>query len=281
MRPQVWGLKLSTKYFIHVVYYPLLSITWKNRFSEILSKSHSLVDSESKENLRWKKCLPNSFWIQILLSCWYPPLCWLPPPGSKAENVRNCWPLCTRFGWSAHERSTTSRSDAQLYEPCTTCTKLCVRSHSVTSWIHKKMPRNSALPELWRAWIATSEELLTSCVLLVLRCVFWQKTSVSSTFQSQWKFLQVCSHCFSWTASADGKLNRVDAQSPVQAQTSSQQQHTAGSTQQQAFINPAAAATLPPGYNYYTYPSNMLPAGYQYSPAAVFPVGNIVSTTTR
>ncbi len=79
------------------------------------------------------------------------------------------------------------------------------------------------------------------------------------------------------SAGADGKLNRVDAQSPVQAQTSTQQHTPAGNTQQQAFINPAAA-TLPPGYNYYTYPAGMLPTGYtQYAPN-VFPVGNIVST---
>ena len=90
----------------------------------------------------------------------------------------------------------------------------------------------------------------------------------------QWRFIIHTQSSFH-SAGADGKLNRVDAQSPVQAQTSSQQ-HTTGSTQQQAFINPAAA-TLPPGYNYYTYPGSMLPAGYQYSPA-VFPVGNIVST---
>lgn len=76
----------------------------------------------------------------------------------------------------------------------------------------------------------------------------------------------------------DNKLTRVDAQSPVSAQTSTQQQPTP-SAHQQAFLNP----TLPPGYNYY-YPGGVLPAaaaaagGYQYTPT-MFPVPNVTNAT--
>ncbi len=77
----------------------------------------------------------------------------------------------------------------------------------------------------------------------------------------------------------DNKLARVDAQSPVNAQTSSQQQGQS-TAHQQAFINP----TLPPGYNYY-YPSNVLPAaaaagGYPYAPT-IFPVANLLPSVTN
>ena len=73
-------------------------------------------------------------------------------------------------------------------------------------------------------------------------------------------------------AGADGKLGRMDAQSPVQAQTSQQGQNQSG--HQQAYINP----TIPPGYYNY-YPGGMLPSGYSYTPT-MFPVGNIVSKQT-
>ena len=73
---------------------------------------------------------------------------------------------------------------------------------------------------------------------------------------------------------AEQKMNRVDAQSPVQAaQTSQQQQQTqSAAAHQQTFINPA---TLPPGYNYHYYAGGMLPGGYSFTPT-MFPVGNLV-----
>jgi len=68
-------------------------------------------------------------------------------------------------------------------------------------------------------------------------------------------------------------MTRVDAQSPVTAQTT-QQQQTPSAHQQQAFIN----ATLPPGYNYYYPTGSVLPGGYSY-PATMFPVS--ISTHTH
>ena len=76
------------------------------------------------------------------------------------------------------------------------------------------------------------------------------------------------------TASSENKMTRVDAQSPVTAQTTQQQQTPSAhqqqqqqQQQQQAFIN----ATLPPGYNYYYPTGSVLPGGYSY-PATMFPV---------
>lgn len=63
---------------------------------------------------------------------------------------------------------------------------------------------------------------------------------------------------------SDGKLSRMEAQSPTVQTSQQQQQQTA--QQQQQFINP----TLPPGYNYY-YAGGMVPGGYSYTPT-VFPV---------
>ena len=71
---------------------------------------------------------------------------------------------------------------------------------------------------------------------------------------------------YSIAAGADGKLGRVDAQSPVQAQTSQPGQNQSG--HQQTYMNP----TIPPGYNYY-YPGGMLPSGYSYT-APMFPVSD-------
>lgn len=78
---------------------------------------------------------------------------------------------------------------------------------------------------------------------------------------------------------AEQKMNRVDAQSPVQAaQTSQQQQQTqSAAAHQQTFINPA---TLPPGYNYHYYAGGMLPGGYSFTPT-MFPVGNLVPNVTN
>ena len=70
------------------------------------------------------------------------------------------------------------------------------------------------------------------------------------------------------TAGADGKLSRMDAQSPVSAQNSQPQQQAQSA--HQAFINP----TLPPAAaypNYYYAAGSVLPGGYSYTPT-VFPV---------
>ena len=86
-------------------------------------------------------------------------------------------------------------------------------------------------------------------------------------------FENTCIICFSlsddrcpfFPTGTDGKLNRVDAQSPVQTQTS--QQQTQAAAHQQTFINP----TIPPGYGYY-YPTQGMPlGGFSYTPT-MFPV---------
>ncbi|XP_064646872.1 ubiquitin-associated protein 2-like isoform X2 [Lineus longissimus] len=61
---------------------------------------------------------------------------------------------------------------------------------------------------------------------------------------------------------ADGKLSRVDAQSPVQGSQTSQQQPSQSAHQQ--YINPAA--TLPPGYGYYIAQTGLMPGGFSYTP---------------
>jgi hypothetical protein len=70
---------------------------------------------------------------------------------------------------------------------------------------------------------------------------------------------------------ADGKLSRVDAQSPVQGSQTSQQQPTQ-SAHQQTYINPAA--TLPPGYGYYIAQTGLVPGSFSYTPT-MFPVSCI------
>jgi hypothetical protein len=74
----------------------------------------------------------------------------------------------------------------------------------------------------------------------------------------------------------DQKLTRVEAQSPVQAQSSQQQQQTQSAHQQQAFINPTA---LPPGYYNY-YPGGILPGGYSFTPQ-MFQVPSVTNSAAH
>ena len=75
---------------------------------------------------------------------------------------------------------------------------------------------------------------------------------------------------------ADGnKMNRMEAQSPVQAaqtsQPTGQNVQSAAAAHQQTYINPA----LPPGYNYY-YPGGIVPGTFSYTPT-VYPVSCVVA----
>ena len=77
---------------------------------------------------------------------------------------------------------------------------------------------------------------------------------------------------------ADSKMNRVDAQSPVNAATSQHQQQQQQQSQQQPQSQQQTSHQqqfpLPPGYNYY-YPTNptLLP-GFSYNPP-MFPVNQV------
>ena len=63
-----------------------------------------------------------------------------------------------------------------------------------------------------------------------------------------------------------GKMNRVDAPSPVQGSQQSSQQQPAQSAHQQPYIN----ATLAPGYGYYYPNAGLLPSGFSYQPTVQF-----------